>query len=258
MGGLVDQLKPPEFILADPSAFRAYQEVSRVMGSKELSTEQKQEQIRVLQRTLGEELVVTVIRYVPVYDPAVGTYVTFDEYMRDFAKQYTGQVVPGSPLYHDPVGAAARIFLSPDVPTMLVTIAQMSGVGMSEEERQQAYQQYLEENEKREARNQKRIEAWQQALERKRQQASDAIATVQTGAATTVPGIIATSISEVQTVVPKAVATAHSDIATAVPSLATAVRGGIEDIATRIPKIEPPKIELPQIELPKFENPFKK
>lgn len=124
-----------------------------------LSRSQKQQQMIVLQRTYGEELL-TLVRYVPVYDERSGRVVSFDSYTRSRAQEY--DVAPGSPLAVDPVGASMRIYFDPSVENIVF----LTGVGMTPGQREAALKQYQAEQRERD----RRVEQLSQELERSWQQ----------------------------------------------------------------------------------------
>jgi hypothetical protein len=78
------------------------------MHDPHLSESEKKEQMRVYQRTYGEEIVTTVMRYIPVYQEN-GTFTSFDSWARGFTSEYDSS--PGtSPFESDPVGSTMSIF----------------------------------------------------------------------------------------------------------------------------------------------------
>ncbi len=104
----------PGWLKSDQRAYAAYKQASAIMKNSTLSDNQKADQLRVLQRTYGEELLTTVIRYVPVYDDQTGSFLSFDSYMRRFASQ-EGYSTTAAPIEQDPVGAGMSLFFNPSV-----------------------------------------------------------------------------------------------------------------------------------------------
>jgi hypothetical protein len=129
--------EPPAWIKEDPSANDAYQKAEQIMTNPNYCREDKQDRMRVLQRNVGEELFTTVVRYVPVYDEQSGTYISFDAYMRQMAKDYPCNDAD-APINYDPVGATMRIFFDPSTET----IAAMTGIGLSPDEGEAARAEY--------------------------------------------------------------------------------------------------------------------
>jgi hypothetical protein len=95
----------------DPATFEVYEKVNGTLQDPYLSESEKREQIRVYQRTYGEEMVATVMRYMPVYQEN-GTFTSFDTWSRGFVEEYGGQS-GNTPLESDPVGSAMSIFFDP-------------------------------------------------------------------------------------------------------------------------------------------------
>jgi hypothetical protein len=137
---------PPAWIKENPPANDAYMQAKQIMTNPNYSREDKQDRMQVLQRTVGEELLTTVVRYVPVYDEKSGTYISFDVYMRQMAKDYPCNDAD-APISYDPVGATMRIFFDPSTET----IAAMTGLGLSPEEVKTARAEYEEDQTQREA-----------------------------------------------------------------------------------------------------------
>lgn len=98
----------------NPANYAAYQEADSIMSNNTLSDAQKRERLRVLQNSYGEEVVTTIMRYVPVYDSERGKLVSFDSYMRGMASNF-GYSSSNSPIEQDPVGASISIFFDPSV-----------------------------------------------------------------------------------------------------------------------------------------------
>ena len=82
------------------------------MGNSSYSDSQKRERIRVVQNTFGEEIVTTIMRYVPVYNSREDRFESFDSYTRGFASDY-GYSTSNAPIERDPVGASLSIFFNP-------------------------------------------------------------------------------------------------------------------------------------------------
>lgn len=104
----------PGWLKSDRRAYDAYQQASAIMQDRRLSDNQKADKLRILQRTFGEELLTTVIRYVPVYDDQTGSFLSFDSYMRRFASQ-EGYSTTRAPIEQDPVGAGMSLFFNPSI-----------------------------------------------------------------------------------------------------------------------------------------------
>lgn len=98
-------------IQSDPHTYEVYERVSSTIHDQTMSESQKREQMRVYQSTYGEEIVTTVLRYVPVYE-GDGSFVSFDNWMRDFSSS-TGSSSSNAPIDQDPVGASMSIFFDP-------------------------------------------------------------------------------------------------------------------------------------------------
>ena len=135
----------PDWIEKNPSANNVYTVAKEIMTDSNFSREEKAKRMHVLQRTFGEELLCTVVRYVPVYNENSGNYVTFDNYMKDMARDYPA-AYSDAPIVYDPVGAATLIFFdsSPE------TIAAVTGVGLSQEEVKLTRNKFNEEQKRRE------------------------------------------------------------------------------------------------------------
>lgn len=150
----------PSWIEGNPSAYDTYTRAEKIMSNPDYSLRQKEEKMQVLQRTVGEELLTTIMRYVPVYDERTGTYVSFDDYMRGLARDFPSSD-PRAPISCDPVGAAMRIFLDPSSET----VAAMTGVGLSGQElaaaRARFDEQQQEEAASRAAEEEKLRSAWE-------------------------------------------------------------------------------------------------
>lgn len=82
--------------------------------------------MRVLQNNLGEEVIATIMRYVPVYDDEIRKWTTFDSFINNVTQGYESQ--PGSPIETDPIGAGLRIFFDPSIST----IETMTGIRPSD------------------------------------------------------------------------------------------------------------------------------
>ncbi len=95
----------------DPKAYALYQKVNSTLQDPYLSESQKEQQIHVYQQTYGQELVATVIRYVPVYQDN-GTFTSFDNWARSLAQQNSNSS-DNSPINTDPVGSAMSIYFNP-------------------------------------------------------------------------------------------------------------------------------------------------
>lgn len=95
----------------DPTTFEVYEKVNATLQDPYLSESEKRSQIRVYQRTYGEELVATVMRYMPVYQEN-GTFTSFDTWSRGFVDESGGQP-RNTPLESDPVGSTMSIFFDP-------------------------------------------------------------------------------------------------------------------------------------------------
>jgi hypothetical protein len=106
--------EPPPEIVDNPTLYSAYQEVESVMSDQALSDFQRRERIRIRQHEYGEEVVTTVLRWAPVYDPERGRFVSFDNYMRGVASEF-GYSGTGAPIEQDPIGASMSIFFDPSV-----------------------------------------------------------------------------------------------------------------------------------------------
>lgn len=104
----------PDYLKKDRKAYEAYQKASSILQDARLSDLEKRKQIKVLQRSVGEELFTTIIRYVPVYDSDSGQFYSFDSYMRQFASEQ-GHSTSSAPIETDPVGAGLSIFFNPSV-----------------------------------------------------------------------------------------------------------------------------------------------
>jgi hypothetical protein len=137
--------EPPKWIKESASADYAYGQAQQIMADPNCSREGKEDRMRVLQSNVGEELLATVVRYVRVYDEGSGTYISFDGYMREMAKDYPCESTD-APISYDPVGATMRIFFDPSTET----IAAMTGLGLSPEEVQTARATYEENQRQRE------------------------------------------------------------------------------------------------------------
>ena len=98
-------------IRSDPQAREVYDKINSTLQDPYLTESQKKQQIRVYQRTYGEELVATVIRYVPVYQEN-GTFTSFDTWSKGFTSQ-TGGSSGSAPIDSDPVGSTMSIFFDP-------------------------------------------------------------------------------------------------------------------------------------------------
>jgi hypothetical protein len=96
---------------------QVYEEATRIMSDNTITPQEKQERMRVLQRNYGEELVTTVMRYVPVYDSQRGQFISFDRYMREFQSEM-GSPQSGAPMDRDPIGSAMKIFFDPSPETI--------------------------------------------------------------------------------------------------------------------------------------------
>jgi hypothetical protein len=102
----------PTALKNDPKINLVYQQASKIFQDRTLSETDRREKIRVLQNKYGEELVATVIRYVPVYDFETGKILSFDTYMRTFVSQ-SGHSTYNAPIETDPIGAGLSVFFNP-------------------------------------------------------------------------------------------------------------------------------------------------
>ena len=92
----------------DPVAYEAYEKLNSTLQDPNLSEKEKKAKVRHYQDTYGEEVVTTIIRYVPVYQ-GDGKFTSFDNWMNDFSEQTGGSSSGSAPIDRDPVGAAMDI-----------------------------------------------------------------------------------------------------------------------------------------------------
>ena len=129
----------PVFVSRDPELRETYERTRKIFTDADETEDSRREKIRVLQQEVGQEKMTLLLRYVPIVDLEDGTVGTFDDYMRDEASSYNSEA--GSPLEQDPVGAGMRILFDPSADT----IAQMTGISLSGEERRETSQEYEQE-----------------------------------------------------------------------------------------------------------------
>ena len=107
----------PYGIRGDPLAYDAYEQARAIMSNRFLTDEQKREQLRVVQRDVGQEALAKALRHIPVYDGKRKRFYTFNGYIDDLM----GSEEPASsdaPIERDPLGAALRIFFDPSPETI--------------------------------------------------------------------------------------------------------------------------------------------
>lgn len=105
---------PPRQLRDDTQLIAAYEEAYAILMNPELAIGEKRAQLRVVQRDYGEEVLVRVIEYVPVYGSDLNYFHNFDAFMRDFISQY-GNWSSDSPFESDPIAAGLSIFFDPSV-----------------------------------------------------------------------------------------------------------------------------------------------
>jgi hypothetical protein len=98
------------------------------IGSKS-KTHLKQDALKVLQNTQGQELFTNVMRFVPVYDEKKQNFMTFDTYARSFIG--SEQRSDNAPIDIDPVGAGMRIFFDPSPDTINTMLGLTNNKGQS-------------------------------------------------------------------------------------------------------------------------------
>lgn len=96
----------------NPRAYEAYEQVSATLNDSNLSDSQKQDKIRVYQKTYGEEIVATVIRLIPIYHD--GKFQSFDSWSQDLSSNY-GSSSDDTPFNSDPVGSTLNIFFDSSI-----------------------------------------------------------------------------------------------------------------------------------------------
>jgi hypothetical protein len=111
----------PSWIKGDKQAYDAYKQARQVIQDRYMTDTQKAEKIRILQRNFGEEVITTVIRYVPVYDTETSGFISFDSYMRRLASQ-EGHSTSSAPIEQDPVGAGLSIFFDSSVDNIMAQL----------------------------------------------------------------------------------------------------------------------------------------
>jgi hypothetical protein len=114
---------PPRQLRSDEQLAAAYESAWEVMGDPELIDSEKRAQLRVVQRTYGEDILATVIEYIPVYDSNLNWFSNFDAYVRHLISPY-GNWSSDSPFEDDPIGAGLSIFFDPSAEN----IAEMLGL----------------------------------------------------------------------------------------------------------------------------------
>lgn len=113
----------PSQVQRDPRLLGTYEETRAVMVDREISAQERQQALTVLQANAGEEVLAQTLRMMPVYCQEDGRFYTFGAYIqKSIAEQ--GLAEEGSPMERDPVGASMRIFFDPSPET----IREMMGV----------------------------------------------------------------------------------------------------------------------------------
>ena len=111
-------------IPTDPVLRDIYDQAAAILGDPNLALSDRRNRLRVLRRSVDDDLFFSIVQEVPVNDPNTGTTVGFAEYMEDLAATYVAN--PEAPISFDPVGAAMRIYFSPTEET----IREMTGIGV--------------------------------------------------------------------------------------------------------------------------------
>ena len=130
---------PPAFVSRDPELKQSYERAREIFTDPGQTEESRREQIRIMQKDVGQEALTLILRYVPVIDLEKGTVQSFDDYMREEVASYdTGS---GSLIERDPVGAGMSLLFD----SSMSNIRAVTGVGLSNEERREVAETYQRE-----------------------------------------------------------------------------------------------------------------
>lgn len=103
---------PPRQLRNDTQLIASYEEVLEIMLNPETGIPEKRAQLLVFQRTYGEDLLLQIIAYVPVYDDDLNYFHNFDAYIRSVVSPY-GAWSTDSAFESDPIAAGLSIFFDP-------------------------------------------------------------------------------------------------------------------------------------------------
>ena len=127
---------PPEFIASNSELNNSYERARAILTNPEETEDSRRSKLRVMQGEVGPDMMSLLLKHVPVVDLESGEVSTFDDYMRGTISSYGHST--GSPMDVDPVGAGMRILFDPSPEN----IGQMSGIGLSDSERQEVFDRY--------------------------------------------------------------------------------------------------------------------
>jgi hypothetical protein len=108
----IDYSDPPRQIYGQPERAAAYEAALAIMLDIDSSIAEKRTALRLVHAEYGEEILLSVLAYVPVYDDDTRWYPDFETFMLSEISVY-GKWAVDSPYAQDPMHASLSIFFDP-------------------------------------------------------------------------------------------------------------------------------------------------
>lgn len=105
-----------EWLASSEEVAEATNTLRSIAANPSYSQSEKEEQFRVVQRNLGEEVVAQAIRLLPIWEPEQGMFKPAAAWVDEFAAQ--SGLAGSSPIERDPIGAGVKLFFDPSPDTI--------------------------------------------------------------------------------------------------------------------------------------------